>query len=234
MQRRLQLAPCIGICLLSVLTGCADGPFGRFASLNPIYTKEWAADEAYGPTPYQQHRSLLERAETAGSQPAHVQQQWSQEMLGILQHNDNIVMRTAAIGVLSQLPTPAARHGLRNAIADENPQVRIAACDAWRSIRDTEAMDHLARTLGSDTNDDVRIAAARALGDFQHPSAVQALGLALDDSDPALQFRAVQSLKTAAGRDFGDNVPAWRDFVAGRIPDVSERTSWRDNFTDLF
>ena len=62
---------------------------------------------------------------------------------------------------------------------------------------------------------DVRLAAGRALGQLGGDDAVAALRPALDDPDPALQYRAMQSLREITGKDFGDNVVSWREYVRG-------------------
>jgi hypothetical protein len=75
----------------------------------------------------------------------------------------------------------------------------------------------------------VRIAAARELENFRTPEVIPALGVALDDSDPALQHRAIRSLKVVTGKDFGNSVPAWQQFVrtgeiqASEVPSLAER-----------
>jgi hypothetical protein len=77
----------------------------------------------------------------------------------------------------------------------------------------------------SDGDLDVRIAAARELGKFEDRAAVQSLGAALDDPDPALQRRAVESLRRISGEDFGNSVPAWRQYVRGEPVDQPEPPS---------
>jgi hypothetical protein len=63
---------------------------------------------------------------------------------------------------------------------------------------------------------------------------VQALGIALDDADPALQHRAVQSLERVSGEDFGDSVPAWRQYVRGEPVNAPEPPSIAERFRELF
>jgi HEAT repeat protein len=120
------------------------------------------------------------------------------------------------------------------ATRDEYKQVRIAACQAWGELGGTEAMETLAEVVRREEDVDVRIAATKELGRFRDPMVVSALGLVLNDSDPALQYSAVESLKSSTGRDFGDSVPAWRDFVAGRSPDPSEAPSVVERLRNLF
>jgi HEAT repeat protein len=74
---------------------------------------------------------------------------------------------------------------------------------------------------------DVRLAAARALGETRSPAAVPALGEALSDTNPAMQYRAVQSLKMTTGQDLGDKVDRWQRYVKGEPtgppPSLAER-----------
>jgi HEAT repeat protein len=85
-----------------------------------------------------------------------------------------------------------------------------------------------------DSDLDVRIAATNELGRFPEQAAIEALGVALSERDPALQYRAVQSLKSATGHDFGNSVPAWREFVAGRTPLPERQPSLVERFRRLF
>jgi HEAT repeat protein len=60
----------------------------------------------------------------------------------------------------------------------------------------------------------VRLKALRELGALGSDAAVPALARALEDPDPAIQYRAVGSLKQVSGRDLGDDVNAWRAWAA--------------------
>ena len=68
---------------------------------------------------------------------------------------------------------------------------------------------------------EMRLAAAQALGETKNPAAIGALGDALNDSDPAMQYRAVLSLKQATGKDFGDSVDRWQQYVKQQRPQGS-------------
>jgi hypothetical protein len=48
---------------------------------------------------------------------------------------------------------------------------------------------------------------------------VPALGVALEDPDPAMQYRAVNSLRAISGRDLGNDVQQWRLYVKGQLPE---------------
>ena len=79
--------------------------------------------------------------------------------------------------------------------------------------------------LSGDVDTDVRLAATRALGKSKEPVAVAALGRALEDSDPAIQYRAVLSLRGATGENLGNDVRRWRQYVAGQQPTPADAPS---------
>src|SRR5439155_15505188 len=121
-------------------------------------------------------------------------------------------LRAEMLRTLAAVPAAAAEPILKAGLKDSDPDVRIASCHAWGQRRTPEAVQLLSDMLTGDSNLDVRLAAARALGQTHDEQAVAALGQALDDSNPAMQYRAVQSLKAVTKRDFGNDVEAWRQY----------------------
>jgi HEAT repeat protein len=95
-------------------------------------------------------------------------------------------------------------------VNDPEPDVRVVVCAEWGKRGDAEAAAVLSGVLSSDIDKDVRMAAARGLGSTHDPVAITALGGALDDTDPAMQRRAVLSLKDVSGQDLGNDVDRWR------------------------
>jgi HEAT repeat protein len=92
----------------------------------------------------------------------------------------------------------------------------------------------LSELLKSDVDTDVRLAAARALGQTHDQAAVAALGAALEDRDPAMQYRAVQSLQELTGKNLGNNVERWQQYVRGEAPKTQEPTSLAERFRKMF
>jgi HEAT repeat protein len=120
--------------------------------------------------------------------------------------------------ILGELGTPSAAPTLQAAISDPDKDVRIAACCAWGKFSAQAAIPVFTGMMEREPDVDVRLAAIAELGRFPDQPAIAVLATALDDNDPAVQHLAVQSLKTSTGRDFGNSVPAWRDYVQGREP----------------
>lgn len=201
------------------LTGCADGPlFVELAAVNPYLRKKWADDESYGPTYYTRMSEIQSVRENAGQYTPQQQQHFSRQLSDIVQYDENPLLRREAVRALGALKTPDAVASLRIATSDNEPSVRIAACRAWGNRGGPEAAALLAGIVGSDQSLDVRMAATTELGKFSDEAALNALGLALDDTDPALQFRAMESLEKATKRSYGNSVVAWREYLRGGAP----------------
>jgi HEAT repeat protein len=129
------------------------------------------------------------------------------------------LLRAQIARTIARCANPAAAETLSAALYDSERDVRIAACEGWGDHGGPQAAPLLGHTIRKDKSTDVRIAAARALGKLKDdPQVVQMLAPALDDPDPALQYRAVQSLREATGKDFGDGVAGWREFARGGAP----------------
>jgi len=207
-------------CLL--LGGCAGS---ELAAWNPYYRSEWKKDEEHGPTFHAQLAELRAIRKNPDGMPPNEQANITQLLTNIVEDSPNAILRAEAALTLAALPTAEAIPALRSAAADEDPEVRIAACRAFGRRGGSDALDALTTAVRNDTDLDVRIAAAGELKRFSDQQSVQALAVALNDKDPALQHQAVQSLKKATGQNYGDSVPAWRDFVEGRTPTAPESPS---------
>lgn len=152
---------------------------------------------------------------------------------GIRSETDSLI-RAETIRTLGNYPDPVADPVLKAALNDPDADVRIAACEAWGKRGDAQAAGLLAPMLSSDVNQDVRLAAARALGKIKDPQALTALGDALTDSDPAMQYRAVLSLKENTGQDLGNNVDRWRQYVQEKHPQPTQPSSMADRTNKVF
>jgi len=147
-----------------------------------------------------------------------VQQAKAAELAQRYRNESDPILRGQIVRTIGLCGSPAAGETLRAAMFDSEPDVRILACTAWGDHGGPMAVPALSEALRKDKSKDVRMAAARALGRIGGPDVVAALAPALDDPDPALQYRAVQAMRASSGKDFGDEVGAWREFARGGSP----------------
>jgi HEAT repeat protein len=210
---------------LNFCAGCAEGPLSGVGGLTPWVRQQWAEEERYAQSLYGRRDQLRMLAARAKSLPVDQQEQVSRELAASLESEPIGLVRIEVVRALAKFPTATAAGALRAAAKDQDPDVRIAACQAWAERRQPDGVAVLQEVLGSDTDQDVRLAAARALGSLGDAAAVPALGLALDDPDPAMQYRAVQSLRAVSDRDFRLDVNAWRQFARGGNPPAGDGTS---------
>lgn len=217
---RRKSLPVIGMCLLSwSLAGCAaSGGWAWWKKADP----ETEALLAHSPT--KRLEDLREMARQAPHMEPTERERVSAELAQTMQSELDPELRAQTVRTLAAFATPAADGVLLQALKDGDGEVRMAACEAWGSRQGPDCIRVLSETLGSDTDIDVRLAAAKALGQTRDPAAVQGLGLALDDPNPALQYRAVRSLKNVSGRDFGNNIDEWRQFAQGRDPQPKQES----------
>lgn len=224
------LRPFIALCALALLSGCSEGPFSSLGGLNPWVRQKWAEEERYVQSLYTRREQLQTLASRAKSMPQAEQERVSQDLAALVRDDPVHLLRVEAVKALAAFPTGTAASTLSAATKDKDADVRIAACLAMRQRPEQEALPILEEILRSDTDIDVRLAATDALGAFRSPSAVRSLGIALNDSDPAMQNRAMQSLRNASGRNLGTDAVAWRDFIQGTIGRPTEAPSVVDRF----
>ncbi len=207
------------VCCLSLITvaGCAS-------SNTPTFQMPWQQaddDSTEFLSPAKRTESLRKLAGKARWSGAEKKRQIVAELSAAIQNEEDPLIRTEIVYALSNYPIPETDTVLRAALQDPNEDVRVAACEAWGKRGTPEAAAMLGGALGGDLSKDVRLAAARALGETKDRTAVAALGAALDDRDPAMQYRAVLSLKKITGENFGNDVDRWRQYVqSGSAPAV--------------
>jgi HEAT repeat protein len=196
--------------------GCADLDF--LPSWVPFQGP--ASDELPGVvTPAQRITELQKMSGAAGSHTADEKLKISEQLAQSIRTEKDPLIRMEIIRTLGRYPGPTADDILSRAVHDDEASVRIVAAEAWGRRGDAQAVALLGELLRSDVQADVRLAAANALGETRNPAAVPALGEALNDPDPAMQYRAVLSLKKATGKNLGDDVARWQQFVKGEQPE---------------
>lgn len=208
-----------GLTLL-LATGCGERPFADYGLVDPWARKSWREDERFGPTYYTKRDELRATRKSAPRLPPEEQERVAIELSERLREEQHSVLRSEILRTLAVIDSETSLEALRiAATTDSDPDVRVVACQALGEHGSEQAPQVLAQVLGSDTDTDVRIAATRELGRFKdNPQAMQALKLALDENNPAMQYRAVESLKNMTGRDYGADMIAWKEYVDGGNP----------------
>ncbi len=147
-------------------------------------------------TPTQRIKNLQELAKKAPETTDPGQRESiCQELAQQIRKEPDSVIRGEILRTLAAYGGPTADAVLHLAVKDTDADVRVIVCDLWGKRSDAEAAQVLADVLASDSDRDVRMAAARGLGHSHDPAAVQALGTALDDTDPAMRYRAMVALQ---------------------------------------
>jgi len=198
--------------------GCAD--LDIFPSWMPFQAP--ASDTLPGvKTPAERITELRKLSDASVSATAEEKQRLSQQLVASIRTEKDPLIRVEIIRALGRYPGPEADAVLKAALGDADTNVRIAACEAWGKQGDSQAVKLLSEALRGDVDADVRLAAAKALGETKNRDAVAALGEALADADPAMQYRAVLSLEQVTGKDLGNDVSRWQQYVKGELPEPS-------------
>ena len=204
------------------LSGCSEGPFSGLGAYSPWVRKKWAEEEQYVQSLYGRRDQLRNLTSRAKSMTPAEQERVSRDLARLFREDPIVLLRIEAIKTLTVFPTQTATNVLKEALKDSDADIRLEACRAWGERQDPQGIAALHKALGSDTEIDVRLAATRALGKYQDPRAVNALSIALEDSNPAMQYRAMESLRMASGENRGMDIVAWRDYLrTASRPDVN-------------
>lgn len=203
-----------------LVSGCAK----RFGGAWPFGEDQTAQLKKYGPAPVQRITALQERAKKLAKAKPAEQEAFAAEMAHQMPNETDYNVRMAIITMMAHINTPSANAILYAGMKDPESEIRIACCETWSKRPSPEATRMLAETLSGDTDFDVRMAAAKSLSTAGDKEAVAALGRALEDPDPGMQYCAVASLKKVTGKDLGNDVSAWRQLAQQPDPPVHATT----------
>ncbi len=164
--------------------------------------------------------SLVERSsELDDAERARLARSMSTE----LQDGQPKIVKMAILKALGRIESAAGVGGLQTALQDPDGDVRVEACRSLAKINSADAMGLLAGAVQNDQDPDVKLAAVKGLARYRDPRAVQALGVALDDRDPAVQYVAMQSLEKVTGKDLGPDVRQWKEVAQNPAAIFAER-----------
>jgi len=212
----------------------AIGPLAGCSGFAPWKNDEKAARNAelYGPTANQRIKTLREQAKTAKATGQAASVDFTQELIGKLLAEHDARVRCELVELAAEFETASATAICKGAMQDPDERVRMRACGVWRKRGGSEAVELLANRYRTDRELDVRLRALRMLGELENEAAIPVLAEALEDPDPAVQYRAVASLKQVSGRDLGNDVNAWRQWAAD--PNAKQPWSIAETFRKLF
>jgi hypothetical protein len=195
--------------ILSLALGTVGCTTPQFAWNNPFQRS--AGSEATSATTI---AARIAKVQSAGEDIEYIseaeQMRLSTQLVQDFAKESHPIVRQEIAKALGRFRTPSALEGLRLAVRDGDRDVRIAACESLAGWGTPETFNLLAEVLHSDTDVDVRLTATRLLGDSQEASTIGALGRALDDPDPAVQYLAVQSLQRNTGQKAGNDLKEWK------------------------
>jgi HEAT repeat protein len=175
-------------------------------------------------TPHDRVQAYAQLAETAGQKSPEEQERTAQSLADAFGSEEDPLVRAQIVRTLAVYPAASAAATLTRARSDSHDFVRRAACVAWGRRGGPDAVANLAGVLREEKNGDVRQEAVRALGSIADPGAVQALAIALEDNNVAIQHQAMISLESTTGKYFGKDVNAWRAFAQGQNVTPQDRS----------
>ncbi|GMQ80128.1 MAG: hypothetical protein BMS9Abin04_072 [Planctomycetia bacterium] len=215
--------------LLLAAAGCSVGPSNYW----PYWPFE-PPDRTTYQTPAKRIARLSALAADASQVEAAEQVQILAELVEEYHAEEDPLVRAQVLRTAAAFQSEVVDELLREGLTDASGKVRIDCCEILGKRGDAEAIATLARVLDQDKDIDVQLAAVRALAHFRDAAAVEALATALDSPDPALQYRAIQSLRTMTGKDFGNDTSRWREYVRSGPPAPPAAPSLADRLRRLF
>jgi hypothetical protein len=220
------------LCLLGMsLVGCNE--FAELPTWVPFAGP--IADDLPGVTsPSQRLAALQKLSDNAAWKRPPERRKIAGQLAAAFFVEEDELLRAEIVRTMVKFPGPGTDAVLRAAIDDKEAEVRLAACEVWAKRGGAEATMLLTARLEGDLDKDVRLAAAGGLGLLKDPGAVAALGKVLDDADPAMQYRAVLSLQQNTGKDLGNDVNQWRQYVKGETPKPAKPVSIAERWKQMF
>ncbi|NDC54846.1 MAG: HEAT repeat domain-containing protein [Planctomycetia bacterium] len=224
--RRPGAGPATAFLLVPLVVGCS--------AWTPWTSSDKAARNAelYGPTANQRIKALQEEAKRVHGEDDTRRVEFTRGLVDRMLGEHDARVRCEILAVAGGFDTASAVAICRGALQDPDDRVRMKACDVWRDRGGAEAVQMLANRYRADRELDVRLTAVRMLGELRDEAAIPVLAEALENPDPAVQYRAVAALKRVSGRDLGNDVNAWREWAAN--PARDDTWSIAEAFRRLF
>jgi HEAT repeat protein len=217
-------SPLCGLLLVAALaSGCVGNKF-KYTTTGKWPPMRAKTPEELVPTAEDRIQLMRDQAKQIAKASTAEQEQFARKIATDLTTEQSPFVRREMYLALGGVQSLTANSILYAGLQDPDENIRIACCQAWGQRGGPDAAKVLGETLSSESNLDVRLAAARALGKAKDNGGVTSLGVALEDPNPAVQRRAIESLEEITGEKFGNDVDAWRTFVQGGTPQPREET----------
>lgn len=209
--------------LLLLLTATACGCSSTQARPDWVQRLTWwepvDGDPRFGgPTPAKRVEQLREIARRVPAMKPEEQQSLAADLAESYRNESDPMIRAEILRAIGPCASPTAGETLQAGMRDAEDFVRIACCEGWVKHGGPQAVPLLSEAARKDGSHDVRLAALRSLAKIPGLESVAAIAPALEDPDPAMQYRAVQALRELTGKDFGDDANAWREYAQGGTP----------------
>ncbi len=162
---------------------------------------------------------------------------------------------------MSKIPHPNRDACIKEALADQDPFVRISACKALANHKKDISLEDAAglcatlrRVMNTDADKDVRITAMKLLGinldgklrklpqqtedacDKEYKAVVADLGKLLEDKAPSVRYRAMISLHDCTGKEYGVDIDKWIAYIEyreGTRSEAPQELSWTERIPPL-
>lgn len=214
--------------MVLLLSGCAEGFLWRTGYLSPYVRRTWQEEEQIASTLFTRKQQMTDSVDSALAGSASQQDEIAQRLKDVIFRDPIVLLRLHAVQQLGRLSCPNALDALQTASKDRNTEIRVAAARSLGKMAHPDAIPILQEVIGSDMNGDVRLAATQAMGSFSSVQSLEALSIAIEDKDPALQVAAIESLEKVTGQNLGPDVFAWKNYLSSHLPSSSsERTANR-------
>jgi HEAT repeat protein len=232
-----------------ITTGCAVD--NEFLAKMPLF--EARSDKIPGlDPPYERKKQIRLKGEKGATAPDAEKEVIVAQLIVEYQTSPDPNMRREAVDALAKIPYSKRDQFMKEILKDDVPFVRLSAMEALDKTfngQKEELAEVLIDHLKTDADKDVRLAAVRVLGNITaankkgEPASeglrnhiLNTLGDALYDKVPAIRYESMQSLHKITGKDYGNDINRWIQYVRytkGEISDVPAERSFSEKMPKL-
>lgn len=157
-------------------------------------------------------------------------------------------MRREAVDALAKIPHPDRDRHLQDILRqDENPFVRLSALEALGKTyngRQEDLVASLIDRIKTDSDKDVRVRSVRILGhvcpkdtrEDLNQTVTSELGNLLHDKMPAVRYETMQALQKVTGKDYGNDINRWLQYIRyinGEVPNLPSERSMSEKMPSI-